>query len=217
MKIRHLIFIIALALNFCFLAQTEFTPGLYLVKKGATYAQEVKNNSIYYPYSPKNPSSYGKHTEMAPSDELVVTTENGDMLFFEEKNSITEGFIGEGSVVSVTMMINKRIYCFDLYGNMFVFSSMADLTPVPKSGYIGRWVGEVEQLPNGPDFCCDQFYWILNSNIQNGTVKIQLPMKTVDLNESNFEMWQRNTSTLYGPALDSKSTIEGEVEIRTVN
>ena len=88
MKIRHLIFIIALALNFCFLAQTEFTPGLYLVKKGATYAQEVKNNSIYYPYSPKNPSSYGKHTEMAPSDELVVTTENGEVLSVKQNKRL---------------------------------------------------------------------------------------------------------------------------------
>ena len=159
MKMRHLLFLLALAINFHFFAQTEFVPGLYLVKKGATYAQEVKTNYEYYPYSPQNPSSYGKHYEMAPSDELVVTTEGGDMLFYEEKNIGTSGFIGEGSVVSVTMMINKRIYCFDLYGNMYVFSSMADLTPVPKTGYVGRWVGEVEQLPNGPDFCCEMFYY----------------------------------------------------------
>ncbi len=217
MKMRHLMLIIGLAINFHFFSQTEFTPGFYLINNGAKFAQRQKLEFDYMPYMPSSADeveSYGTNIEFT-EDGPVVTSPDG-YLYTEIEFFGTEARLQEGQVVIAFMMNNNRVYCFDMDGHPIVFSSINDLTKVPSTGSIGMYIAESnEELMDGPTLSFG-YYWILSQNTTNETVKIQLPKTTVDIKSEKVTFWKKHVGKIYDSAFESNSSENEEIQITTV-
>jgi hypothetical protein len=194
---------------FCFIflvtnlfAQSDFSPGFYLVNKNAKYAEQISQRFDYVPY-----------TITVGEEETTVTTEGGDNLYLEISWLSSDNIrLREGQVVLAYMTVNGQVFCFDMNGKSAVFSSMSSLSKAPATGMIGYMDVQAEELMDGPVLCCG-YYWILSQNTANGSVKIQLPTSTVDIKTEKISFWKKSMGTYFENAFDNNDQGDFEVTI----
>lgn len=179
--------------------QSEFTPGFYIIKNGAKYAQQATypdfDSELYIVSREVGLENYNAH--YAENEDIispgygVVTTLDGEYLYTHmPPEGEFEAVLREGQIVIAYMTINEKVLCFDMLGHPIIFSSINDLAKAPSTGSIGIMNDEAEEIMDGPTLCCG-FYWILSQNTANGTVKIQLSNSTVDLRVEKISFWKK--------------------------
>jgi hypothetical protein len=123
---------------------TTFTPGWYIVEKGATYAS----------YDP-------------------ITLASGiDESFMDSSISIIFG-LKAGETVFATELSADIFYCYDPSGTPILIKGKQALTKAPQGFGVGIISSEI-QLLSGVTLTEGMYVWIIGQDVAKQTIKIQL-------------------------------------------
>lgn len=173
------------------IAQTDFIPGYYIVNSKAKFAEKTELNDEYFLYEPR----------IKDDETYQLTNEDGEYLYTKHTTELVKVRLMEGHVVIALMVVSNLVYCFDLQGNSFVFSSITDLMKAPKTGTIGKMTDSID-IMDGSTLCCG-YYWILSQNIVNETVTIQLPKSTIEIKEEKITFLNKSINLDYNGAFEN--------------
>lgn len=161
MKKIILILIPLLSIISSFAQTVTFTPGWYIVEKGASYAS----------YDP---------LQLVGGIESATT--DGD--------SIADILFGlkAGEAVFASELSSDIYYCFDPSGTPILIKGKHSLTKAPSGFGVGIIISEI-QLLSGASVSEGMYVWIVGQDVAKQTIKIQLNNNsTLEIPESKISL-----------------------------